>query len=100
VVVVVVELVLVELDDVVVGRVVGAAATVVVVVGSVDVLRGFADGSTASTWLQAATRRQHPIRRAVRDIRTISNLQTAGAGEHVFRRCSSTTHSVDNPRGP
>jgi hypothetical protein len=99
VVVVVVELVLVELDDVVVGSVVEALATVVVV-GSVDVLRGFADGSTASTRLQAATRRQPPISRAVRDVRTISNLQTADAGEYVFRRCSSTTHSVDNPRGP
>jgi hypothetical protein len=98
-VVVVVELVVVGPGDVVVGPVVGGAATVVVA-ASVDVPNGSADGSTASTWLQAATRRQLPIITAVRDARTISNLQTEDAREHLFRSCSSATHSVHDPLGP
>ena len=82
-----------------VGPVAGGAATTVVV-GSVDAMSGSADGSTASTWLQAARRRLPPISTAVRDARTTSNLQTADAREDLFRSCSSTTHSVHLSLGP
>jgi hypothetical protein len=94
-VVVVVELVVVELDDVVVASVVGGA--MVLVVASLDALSGSADGSTASTWLQAATRRQPPRSTAVRDANTTCNLQTDDIREDLFRSCSSTTHSVHDP---
>jgi hypothetical protein len=100
VVVVVVELVVVELDDVVELSVVGAAGTVEVGAGAADESSEFADGSTASTWLQAATNKQVPISNAVPDVRTTSNLQSADACEDLFRSCSPTTHSVDEPLGP